>query len=489
MATHDSRIHSEGFEGSTGPAIDISYRNIFRITAPVAVTQLSYTAMGVIDTMMVGRLGVLEVGAVGLGNMLTWWFLSFFFGTLVGVNTFVAQAYGAKAGRGVGVVYWQGLYLAAAFAVAIAAVLPFVATVFSWTDASPEMRAIAVEYSTIRLWGGLGLTMLVVSDNFYRGLGRTDVPMWCTLGQVVFDTFANWLLIFGNWGFPAMGVRGAAWTTVVSQIAVGLILFGSILRSRWMRREFEVDRTWRPDLAVLRSMLLVSLPIGVQTFVEMGGISVFTALIAQLGVAEMAATNAVIQVWSMAFMICFSLAVTSTTLVGQCLGAHQQGDVRRVVKRIQRAGFLLMLGASALYLGAPRWLMALFVEGADAAPVVALARPLLFIVVISLFFDLRFNVVAGAMRGAGATTYPMVVNIACAWLVFVPLTIWSVPRWGVVGAWWCLAVYVAVMAVLLEVRYRGKSWMQILIAAEPEPAVDSRSATEERPVQAGVTGL
>jgi MATE family multidrug resistance protein len=468
-------------------AIDISYRNIFRITTPVAVTQLSYTAMGVIDTMMVGRLGVLEVGAVGLGTMLTWWFQSFFWGTLVGVNTFVAQEFGARGGRRVGVVYWQGLYLAFAFGIAISAVLPFVDTVFGWTGASPEMQAIAVEYATIRLWGGLGLTLLAVSDNFYRGLGRTDIPMWCTLGQVAFDAFANWLLIFGHWGFPAMGVRGAAWTTVFSQSLVGVVLFCSILGSRRLRRAFEVHRTWRPDPAVLRSILWVSLPIGVQTFVEMGGISVFAALIARLGAAEMAATNTVIQVWSLAFMICFSLAVASTTLVGQCLGARQHGEVRRVVARCQRAGFLLMLAASALYLGAPEWLMALFVHGAEAVPVIDLARPLLLVVVISLFFDLRFNVLAGAMRGAGATTYPMVVNIACAWLLFVPLTVWAVPRWGVVGAWWCLAVYVVVMAALLEVRYRGRTWMRVLVeAGAPGGAPEPAATGAERRVEVGV---
>jgi MATE family multidrug resistance protein len=162
-----------------------------------------------------------------------------------------------------------------------------------------------------------------------------------------------------------------------------------------------------------------------------------------------------------------------------------------VVSRCQRAGFLFMVGASALYLGAPEWLMKLFVHGSEAASVIGLAQPLLVIVVISLFFDLRFNVLAGAMRGAGSTTYPMVVNIACAWLLFVPLTIWAVPRWGVVGAWWCLAVYVVVMAAFLEVRYRRGGWMRVLAgasetAAGPRP---STAATEDAAARAPAVGL
>jgi multidrug resistance protein, MATE family len=466
-------------------SIDVSYRNIVRITYPVAVTQLSYTVMGLVDTMMVGRLGVLELGGVGLGNLVTWWFQSFFFGTLIGVNTFVAQAYGARSGRHVGVVYWQGLYMAAAFGVLIAAVVPFADTVFAWTRASPEMQAIAVDYARIRLLGALGLTVLVASDNFYRGLGRTGVPMRCALAQVVINCGLNYVLIFGHLGFPAMGIRGAALGTVIAQVLVGGFLMVSILTSSWLRREFDVHRAYRLQPAVLRSMLVVSLPIGVQTFFEMGGITVFTALIAQLGAAQMAATNAVIQIWSFAFMICFSLAVAATTLVGQCLGAGQRAEVGDVVSRIQRLGLLLMGGAAVLYLGAPEWLMGLFVDASEGAEVIDLARPLLLVVVVALFFDLRFNVLAGAMRGAGDTTYSMVLNIAGAWLVFVPLTIWATPRFGVVGAWWCLAIYEALMVVLLELRYRFGSWMRVLVEVpEGEPGAAPTPATEVG-VQAG----
>lgn len=467
-------------------SIDVSYRSIVRITYPVAVTQLSYTAMGLADTIMVGRLGVLELGAVGLGNLLTWWFQSFFFGTLMGVNTFVAQAYGARAGRQVGVVYWQGLYLAAAFGVVVAAVVPFADTVFAWTRASPEMQAIALDYARIRMWGALGLTLLAASDNFYRGLGRTDVPMRCAIAQVVINCGLNYVLIFGHFGFPAMGVRGAALGTVIAQGLVGVFLLVSILTSSWLRRDFEVHRGYRPRLAVLRAMLVVSLPIGVQTFFEMGGITVFTALIAQLGAAQMAATNAVIQIWSLAFMICFSLAVAATTLVGQCLGAGQQAAVGHVVRRIHRLGLGLMGGAAVLYLGVPEWLMRLFVDANEGAEVISFARPLLLVVVVALFFDLRFNVLAGAMRGAGDTTFSMAVNIAGAWLFFVPLTVWATPRFGVVGAWWCLAIYEALMVALLEARYRWGRWMRTLVGevAPPVPPTVELPPEGDIPVRA-----
>jgi MATE family multidrug resistance protein len=406
---------------------------------------------------------VLELGAVGLGNLLSFWFLSFFFGLLTGVNAFVAQAYGAGDGRRVGVVFWHGLYLGLGSGALIAAAVPFVPRVFGWTGAEPHLVGVAVSYAVIRLAGAIGMTLLMAVDNFYRGLGRTDVPMFCALGQLVLNCGLNYLLIFGHFGFPAMGVAGAALGTVIAQLAVGCVLLASVLSSRGFRRDFHLLETWRLSPLVLRSMLLISVPIAIQIFMEMGGISVFVALVARLGAEKMAATNAVIQAWSLAFMGAFALSVGSTTLVGQCLGARQPEDARFAVRRIMNLGWLYMAITAALYIGLPEQLMALFVRASDVGALLPYARPLFAIVVVCLVFDLRFNVIAGALRGAGDTTYPMAITIASAWLVFVPLTWWATPRFGLVGAWSCLLVHVVLMTLALELRYRGSGWMRRLV--------------------------
>ncbi len=465
------------------PHIDVSYRRVLRLTSPVLLTQLSHTSMGLVDTVMVGRLGVLELGAVGLGSILTWWLLSFFFGLLTGVNTFVAQAFGAGEHRQVGVLFWQAIYLALLCALLIGVMWPFAPMVFSWTHTSPEMQRLATEYSQIRLLGGVGLALLLSSDNFYRGLGRTDVPMWCALGQVVVNCGLNYLLIFGKAGLPALGVAGAAWGTVIAQLVAASALLLCVLGRREWRSRFFLATTFKPAPAQLSEMLRVSLPIGVQVFMEMGGISVFTAVVARLGEAQMAATNAVIQAWSLAFMAAFALSVGATTLVGQCLGAGELASVRRAVSVVMRLGLLLTGLIGLVYLAVPELLISLFVSAADVDRLTPYARPLFTVVVVCLFFDLRFNVLSGALRGAGDTRYSMMVNVASAWLLFVPLTVVLAARFGVVGAWWALAAHVAMMAALLEVRYRGASWMHRLVSPEglprlPAAAHDGASAVD-----------
>jgi MATE family multidrug resistance protein len=458
-------------------SIDISYRRILRVTSPVLLTSLSYTAMGAIDTMMVGRLGLLELGAVGLGNLLSWWFLSFFYGLATGVNTFVAQAYGAGDGRRVGQVFWHGIYLALIAAVPIFLAVPFAPTVFGWTGADAQLVALALDYAMPRLIGAVGITLLWSVDNFYRGLGRTDMPMFCAFGQLLLNCGLNYLLIFGHFGFPAMGVRGAAIGTILAQGAVAAMLIWSILGSRSIRRDFHLPSTFVFAPRLMRQLLAVSVPVAVQVFMEMGGISVFSAVVARLGATQMAATNAVIQAWSLAFMGAMALSVGATTMVGQCLGADRRDEVRRAVGRVMRLGWAFMGVTAALYLGLPEFLMGLFVTSADVGSLIPYARPLFTIVVVCLVFDLRFNVVAGALRGAGDTTYAMCTNVGSAWLVFVPLTLWAAPRYGLIGAWWCLVAHVALMTLLLELRYRGSGWMRRLV---DDPGSDTPSGLPGR---------
>ena len=173
--------------------------------------------MGVIDTVMVGQLGLPALGAVGLGHLVSFTALSFFWGTLSGVNTLVAQAVGASDREAAGRVFWQGIYFALFSSVLIASLWPLTPLVFQWTGGSPEVQAIAADYMRIRLLGGGGVILLWACDNFYRGIGRTTVTMWCGIGQMVLNCLLNYLLIFGKLGAPRMGAAGAALGTVLAK--------------------------------------------------------------------------------------------------------------------------------------------------------------------------------------------------------------------------------------------------------------------------------
>ncbi len=438
--------------------VDISYRRIFAIATPVMLTQVTYTAMGFIDTVMVGRLGVTALAGVGLGALTVWWLLSFLVGALSGVNTAVAQSEGAGDRFGVGRAVWHGLFMGIVIGVVLVLFWPLIPTFFRLVDPGEGVRAVCEPYMKVRLLSAITLVPLLVADSFYRGLGRTFVPMVSSVVQLILNCLLNYAFIFGRLGAPELGAWGSALGTVLAQLLVGLVLFLSLFVG-YFRREYRVASAFGFDSEMMRGLLIISVPIGLQHFMEMGGVSVFSIIIARLGEAEMAATQAVIQNWSVAFMAGFGLSVTGTTLTGQCVGAGDPTRARLAVKRVLRIGYLLMAALAAVYLLLPEQLMALFAQGHDLELIRPFARPVFRVVVVCLILDLWFMVFSGALRGAGDTAFPMWVNILSAWLLFVPVVAIVGPRYGMVAAFWCFVLHLAVMSTVLALRFRSDGWM------------------------------
>jgi MATE family multidrug resistance protein len=473
--------------------IDISYRHICRIAGPVVVTNFSYTMMGAIDTIMVGHLGVAALAGVGLGNMISFSLLSFFWGATSGIDAMTAQAYGARDREGVARVFSHGMYLAAVCGALVLLAMPLVKILLGWVDASPEVERVALAFMSVRLFGGITACVLWVCDNFYRGLGRTTIMMWCAMAQLVLNCSFNWVLIHGRYGLPVMGAAGAALGTVLAQLVIAVILLGSILVFGRVRHEFRMHDHWRFQPALFRRMVRLSTPIGIQTGLEMGGVTVFTVVVARLGDAELAATNAVISAWSVAFMGALALSVGATTLVGQCIGAGEAEQARIVVRRVTRLGVGLMSIFGLIYLLLPGQIMAVFVSGADLPRLLPFARPLFTVVVLCLLFDLDFNLLSGALRGAGDTTYSMAVNITSAWLLFVPALLLVAPRYGLVGAWACFILHLVAMATCLEIRVRGNRWLhrpvmegvEIRAAAEREEPAPTEAPAPSLAIDGG----
>ncbi len=443
----------------SGPGrIDISSRAIARISGPVVLNQVTFTAMGIIDTVMVGTFGVAALAGVGIGAFTIWWLLSLLFGALGGVNAGVAQGVGAGDRRSVGLVFWHGTYLGLVLGVVLVCLWPLVPVFVSWVGPTPEVRAVAGGYLAIRLLSVLLLVPLGVADSFFRGLGRTDIPLYGSVAQLVLNCGLNYVLMYGKFGLPALGPVGVAWGTVIAQSVVGGLMFAGAVCSP-LGRQFLLRSTWRFERATARTLTAMSLPIGLQSLVEMTGISALVAFISRLGEVPMAATNAVIQNWSVAFMAGHGLSVTATTLVGQCVGGGSPDDARLAVRRILRAGYVLFGFAAVVYLLFPESLMAIFADGEDLERLRPLARPLFLVVVVCMWLDLRFMVYWGSLRGAGDTEYPMWVNIASSLLLFVPAVALVTPRYGTVAAWWCMVAHYAVMQAALAVRMRGANWL------------------------------
>ena len=442
-------------------AIPGGIREIADLAYPVVLTQLSATTMGVVDSAMVGRLGATELAAVGFGAIWLWTVFSLFYGTASGVQTFVAQADGAGESQACGRWCWQGIYaLVPAAALVVAALATQVERAVAVLGPSPEMQSAVSAYVSARLVGEVGFTVVMVLSSFFRGLGDTRTPLYVSLGANAVNAVLDYGLIFGELGLPRWGVAGAGAATAVGQWLAAASLF-AVFRRRSMAARFGTNRV-AASAAAMRRFLRTGAPIGGQWCVAMTSFAVFTTMVARMGDTSMAASQAFVMLLSLSFMQAIGVSIASSTLVGRYVGARDPAAVARSFRSSMVLGAGLAGIVALLFVTFSAPLLRVFT---DDPAVVALGRPLLLVGALFQLFDALAIIAEGALRGAGDTRWPFLVETALAWGFFVPLayTLGVVLDGGLTAAWTGGLVYIAVTAIILVRRFQSGAWKRIRI--------------------------
>jgi MATE family multidrug resistance protein len=436
-------------------------REVIVLAYPVILTQISMTAMGIVDSAMVGTLGATELGAVGFGGIWLWTFVCFFVGTMTGVQTFVSQREGAGALRECGSWAWQGIYSVAPMALLATGIIFFGATdLMRLLGPSEELQPLAASYVSVRSLGMLGLVSAVAFSSFFRGVGDTRTPLYATLCANGVNVVLDYGLIFGYLGMPEMGVTGAGIATAIAEWVYVLALLVPFLRVGVREKYHTTNRT--PVLANVRRLLRTGAPIGGQWWLEMISFAAFTTFVARMGDESMAASQAFVALLSISFMQAIGLATAVQTLVGQYIGADDREHSDTAFRSGLKLSVLLAGAIALLFTSIPDLLMGIFTDDPE---VIRLGRPLMVIGALFQFFD-AFGIVAdGALRGAGDTRWPFLIRLGLAWGVFVPLayTTAIVLDLGLTWTWAAGAVHVALLSGTLVWRFRSGAWRHIVI--------------------------
>ena len=447
---------------AAGPATQRGgVREVFNLAVPAVLTQLSMTAMGIIDSAMVGRLGATELAAVGFAGVWIWTSFDFFFGTASAAQTFVAQAWGAERQRECGSWTWQGLYLLVPTVVGVAlAVGVAIGPLLAALGPSQEMQGVAARYVVPLLCGVPGIAIAFVISSFFRGLGDTRTPLYAALVANLCNAVLDYGLIFGKLGLPELGVAGAGIATAIGQWIHALYLFIAF-RRRSVRERYATDPA-RPDLDQMRRFVRTGAPIGGQWVLGMLSFAIFATVIARMGDAPAAASQAFVVLLSVSFMQALGISAASSTLVGRYIGADDLASARRSFRSSEKLAGVLAAVIALLFIAAPELLMRIF---SDDPEVIRLGRSLVIVGSAYQFCD-AFGVVAeGALRGAGDTRWPFVVHALFSWGLFLPAA-WLLGvtlEGGVVGAWVGGVVYVAALATALVRRFHSGAWQSITI--------------------------
>lgn len=478
---------------SPGPGPDQEHPigEMVRIALPAVVTMLSYVVMQFVDTLIVSRLGAGPLSAVGNGGVAAFVIGAVVFGTLGVINTYASQNLGAGRPERAGVYAWAGLWIDLIVWLAVMLPLTFalphlfrgMRAVFE-LHADPVVAQMESEYGRVLLAGMVFTIAARGVAHFFYGVHRASTVMVAAIVGNVINIPLSWALVMGDWGFPQMGVAGAALGTVVgSAIEAGILI--AVMLSPTFDRAFRTRSSWRFNWPAVRDILRLGWPGGLQLGNELICWWVFmSGLIAHFGVAHNAAGWITLRYMHVSFMPAVGLSMAVTAVVGKKMG---QGlpDVAAARAWLGVRMAMIYMGTCALaFVIFREQLAGVFVArvagDADPQDVLRVASMTLILAAGFQVFDALAIVIIAALRGAGDTVWPGVATAIASW-VFVVGGGWLAVRFwpgaGSLGPWASAAMYIITLSLTLLARFRGGRWRTMSVVGH-----ETRIGPEDIPV-------
>jgi MATE family multidrug resistance protein len=442
---------------------------MLRLAVPVILAELGWMAMGIVDTMCVGRLSAEAIGAVGLGHALFFPFVMVGHGLLLGLDTLVSQAVGAGKPEEARRALVQGIFLALGLSVPLMAGVELLARNIAWFGLDPAVAPMAAEYLRV---DNLSLPILLVYTairRYLQALGLVRALVFALATANLLNLAANYGLIFGEWGMPRLGLMGSAWATVGARGWMLLVMAAAL--AVYERRTGRGLRGlgWRYDRRFFRGLIALGLPAAVQILLEVGVFSLATLAAGRLDASSLAAHQIALQIASATFMVPLGFSAATAVRVGHAVGRRDPAGAARSGWVGLALGAASMLAATTVMVGAPGPIMRGFT---DQAPVVAAGAALLGLAAVFQLFDGIQVVATGALRGAGDTRTPMLANLAAHWALGLPVAWFLAFRagLGVRGIWIGLSLGLIAVGIALLITWARLCRRSLGVAAGADPA-------------------
>jgi MATE family multidrug resistance protein len=443
------------------------FKEFLVLAYPLILSNASMTIMHFMDRLFLSWYGPEEIAASLPAGILAFTFLYFFIGVSQYTNTFVAQYYGANRYSLIGMIVWQGVFFSLIGGLFSLLLLPVGIRFFDWAGLSPDIVHLQKIYFTTIYTGGVFFILNGALSSFFSGRGKTFSIMVITITANVINAILDYGLIFGVWGFPRWGIRGAAVATVVSTAFMSFIYLILILHSS-NDRIFYTRKTFRFDGDMMLRLLRYGTPTGIQFVLDIGAFTAFVFLIGRLGNVELAASNIVLSINSLAFWPMEGASIATATLIGQYIGRNNYRIAEKSAYTALIAVETYMLFFALIYFLFPQALMELF-RGDNPnttvsfTEVVHYGSQILILVALYQISDAVILTFSGVLRGAGDTTFAMWTSVCCSWLFFVPgiYLVLSVFKLGVIAAWIWATIYLTLLGFIYIKRFRSGYWKTI----------------------------
>ncbi len=434
-------------------------RALLVLGLPLIGSHLAQMAVHMIDTLMLGWYDVEALAGVVLGS--TFFFILFIVGSgfAWAVMPMVAAASEEGDDPGLRRVTRMGIWISLIVAVACLPLLLFSAPILRLIGQEAELSQIAQDYLRIAGWGLIPALLVMVLKSYLSALEHTRVVLWATLAAAILNAFLNYALIFGNWGAPELGVRGAAIASVVLQSATLVALVVYAMRVLPQHQLFH--RFWRPDWQALGLVARMGTQIGLTSLAEAGLFAASTVIMGWIGTLELVAHGIAIQIVSLFFMVHVGLSNAATVRAGRALGRKDEVGLRRGAAVAQALSLGFGIISVVVFLAVPDAMVGLFLDPEEArrADILTIGRALLVVAAIFQMVDAAQVMALGLLRGVQDTKAPMIYAILSYWVIGMPMSYLMGITWqmGGTGVWMGLVIGLALAALLMNVRFWHRS--------------------------------
>jgi multidrug resistance protein, MATE family len=431
-------------------------RDLLKLAIPVVLAEIGWMSMGIVDTLMVGPLGPQAIGAAGLGSGVFSAVGFFGLGLLLGLDTLVSQAFGGRRVDECHRWLFHGLVLAVLISLPLTIVIWFIARALAVAGLHPDIAPLASSFLSLVSLSMPPLLIYGAGRRYLQALGFVAPVTFALVSANFVNAFGNWVLIYGHFGFPAMGTDGAALATVVSRAYMACVVIAGVIWYDYRHRGTLWHVSRRIELAWLRRLLALGGPAATQLLLEVGVFASATLLAGKLTPVASAAHQISLNIISFLFMVPLGLASAGAVMVGRATGRHDPHGARRAGWMTLGLGatFMTIVGIGLIII--PAWLIGLFTTDTQT---VAIGVSLLMVASVFQLFDGLQVVGTGVLRGIGDTRSPMIFNLIGHWMIGLPVGWWLCFRagWGVVGLWIGLSIGLTLVGIVLVGVWAKKS--------------------------------
>lgn len=434
-----------------------------RLAVPLAFAELAWMFMGVVDTIMVGRLpnSAIAIGATGLGETLYNMLAIFAAGLLLGMDTFVSQAFGREDLKDARHSLVNGVFLALIIAPVLMLLVLACPPLMRQFGISPELVDPMTPFLRALNWGSLPLVLYFALRRYLQAVNVVHPITFAFVSANIINFIGDWALIYGHLGLPAMGIVGSGWSTCFARIYLLVVL---LITLTWIESKRKLESwkgAFRLELKRMVELLRLGIPAATQILFEIGALAVAATMCARLGPMALAGHEIALTCAALTFMVPLGISSAAAVRVGQEIGRGDLTAARRAGWSAIILGAGFMTCAALVFVSFSKTLARIFSPDLE---VIKVGSTLLLVAAAFQLFDGIQICTTGALRGTGDTRTPMLANLGAYWFIGLPLafTLGFKLGWGALGVWIGLCVGLIMIGSGLLIVWRRRQLTQLV---------------------------